>query len=140
MEIQLQWGAEFGDLDLHVKILPLDEDMPPVWINYQNRGSSVQEPWAWLDADVRMAGAGLETIRIERFLDANYLILVHDYSGSGHFPNGDVTVSVHQVSGDTAKIIVPSAGKQGRWWLAGIVSGAEETCAKADIIFDDPPL
>jgi hypothetical protein len=138
-EIVLRWGPEFGDLDLHVQIVPLNSGETPVWINYESRGSDRQEPWAWLDADVRAPGIGHETIRVERLANANYLVFVHDYSGSDRFPHGDVAVSVRFGREAEAKVFAPGGGRHGRWWLAAVVSGPDKMAVRADVVLDERP-
>ena len=92
-----------------------------------------------LEADIRSADEGRETIRINRIQEANYLIFIHDYSDSGQFPKGDVSLSVRLRPHEPVEIIKPKSGKTGRWWLACVFNETAVRCTSIDIVFDEQP-
>lgn len=72
--IKLKWGQTSKDLDLYISIGKSS------LINYQNKGSEDNEPYAFLNCD-SMCGNGEEIITINKFIDSTYDVYVHNYSG-----------------------------------------------------------
>lgn len=122
-EIELRWGPTFRDLDLHLLIRPINAD-PHQHIGYDStHGSLTESPWAEWPEDIMASPPGVERITILRWLDAEYDVLVHDYSGTPGFPNGDVRVQVTLVPSSDEHLFV-SRGGTGRWWHVCRLHGA----------------
>ncbi|MEW5871477.1 MAG: hypothetical protein AB1894_19545 [Chloroflexota bacterium] len=83
--IRLEWGAKPSDLDLLLKILHRGETH---LVSFQNKGSTMQLPWAMLKEDIR-SGYGPEEIEISRWLPGKYSIAVRNYSKSPSIATGN---------------------------------------------------
>jgi len=88
--ITLTWGRSPKDLDLGLHIEHPDGTGSAV--DFLTPGHLGEAPYAQLDCDCQN-GFGRETIRIERWLDADYRIVVNNYSGEGEV-DGDIEVRV----------------------------------------------
>ena len=88
--IQLKWKRLPRDLDLHLRISDVDE---PIWtVNYASLGNEKKFPYAYLDCDCR-SGYGCETIHIVRWLNAEYDVIVDNFSGEMDL-EGAIEVSI----------------------------------------------
>ena len=74
--------------------------------------------------DTQRSPPGAEQLTISRWLNADYDVLIHDYSGSLDFPNGEVTVEVNLIPGDRKFNFTPSQ-EVGRWWHVCRIRGPE---------------
>ena len=88
--IQLQWEKLPQDLDLILKIT--DPDGTIQTIGYFNDGENSNPPHAWFDKDCR-SGYGTETIRIVHWMDAEYDIIIDNFSGESEL-DGVITVNI----------------------------------------------
>jgi hypothetical protein len=121
-EIELNWSSTFRDLDLHLFIRP-SSGGPVKHVGLGTKGSLNESPWAEWHEDVMNSPPGIERITIARWLDAEYSILVHDYSGSPDFPQGDVTLTMKSAHPASQRTFVPCLG-YGRWWEVYGIDGA----------------
>lgn len=122
VELELTWGPMFHDLDLHLFIRPNGID-PDQHIGFgSTQGSLVELPWAKWAEDIRTSPPGIERIIIDRWLDADYEVMVHDYSETPNFPDGDVSVRVSMGSGIKEYVFRPRGGI-GAWWYVCRIHG-----------------
>lgn len=136
--IELRWGSMFRDLDLHLFIRPIADD-PPQHIGLgPTHGSLMEPPWAEWPEDVRSSPPGVERITIARWLDADYDVLVHDYSGTPDFPHGDVSVRLIPSPGVEEHVFSPRDGT-GRWWHVCRIHGASGRVEEINSVQADCP-
>lgn len=88
--IELKWGACPKDLDTWLCLRERDGIHSKVW--FQCFGQSDKEPFAYLDCDCRN-GFGQETIKIQRWLDADYDVVINNYSGETVI-GGDIEIHI----------------------------------------------
>lgn len=123
VDLKLTWGPMFRDLDLHLFIRPIGAD-PARHIGFGSaQGSLVEPPWAEWPEDIMNSPPGVERITIARWLDADYDVLVHDYSGTPMFPHGDVSLRVIPSPGIEERVFTPRDGN-GCWWHVCRIHGA----------------
>lgn len=135
---ELRWGPMFRDLDLHLFIRPMVSD-PIQHIGLRStHGNLMEHPWAAWPDDVMSSPPGLERITIARWLDADYDVLVHDYSGIPDFPRGDVSVRLISGPGAEERVFLPGNGT-GRWWHVCRVQGASGRIEEINSIQPDCP-
>ncbi len=77
-------------MDLHLHISTADGTTQTVC--YSDLGSKNDAPYAELDCDCR-AGYGCETIHIVNWQDADYDVIIENYSGEPEI-DGEITVSI----------------------------------------------
>jgi len=124
--IALNWGPMFRDLDLHLFIKhfnPLRSETSHFGFG-SNEGSLTEEPWVQWSGDTQRSPPGTEQITISRWLNAEYDVLIHDYSGSLDFPNGEVSVQVNLVPDGRGHIFVPPH-EVGPWWHVCRIHGPD---------------
>jgi len=116
--IELHWGPMFRDLDLHLFIQlhtsPFKSQATHIGFG-STHGSLTEEPWVQWSGDIRESPPGLEQMTISRWLNAEYDVLVHDYSGSPAFPKGEVSVGVVLLPRAAKRLFKPQGGT-GDWW------------------------
>jgi hypothetical protein len=122
VNVELRWGPMFQDLDLHLFIQPIDANEARHVGYGAGSGSLTEPPWVEWPEDIRTSPPGIERITISRWLNADYDILVHDYSGNSQFPQGDVSVRMVQNSGIEKQVFAPRGGF-GRWWYVCRIHG-----------------
>lgn len=124
--VELRWGPMFRDLDLHMffrlHITSFESQATHIGFG-STHGSLTEAPWIEWPEDIQESPPGIEHITISRWLNAEYDVLVHDYSGSPGFPRGDVDVRVILVSSGDERLFVPRSGS-GRWWHVCRIQGA----------------
>lgn len=124
--VELRWGSMFRDLDLHLFVqlhsAPFKSQATHIGFG-STHGSLMELPWAEWSDDIQQSPPGIERIAISRWLNAEYDVLVHDYSGTPGFPNSEVSVRVAIVPGDSERLFVPHGGT-GRWWHVCRIHGA----------------
>jgi hypothetical protein len=81
---------------------------------------------------------GVERISIARWLDAEYDVLVHDYSATPGFPRGDVTVRIIETGGIDRGVFDPHEGV-GRWWHVCRVNGSSGRIEEVNTVQEDCP-
>lgn len=136
VEITLEWGQEFQDLDLHLVVRPADGTLP-THVGLGSPGDLSQQPWAAWPVDVRNSTEDGERILIGQWLDAEYDVWVHDYSGTSGFPQGDVLVRLIEANGVEA-VFRPDEG-MGRWWHVCRVHGATAVIDEVNSVTDAKP-
>jgi hypothetical protein len=111
--IALEWKDLPRDLDLTMWIAHPAESY---LINYMNKGSSSDKPWARLDDDMRQ-GRGRESIYIEQWIDGWYGIAVHNYSEDAELAGCGATVLLvfEQEKLWWLSLKCPALGS-GAWW------------------------
>lgn len=123
LEVELKWDSVYRDLDLHLFIRPIVGD-PIQHVGFGSTSGSLTEgPWAEWPKDVRSSPPGVEHITIARLLDADYDLLVHDFSGGPAFSSGHVSVRVTEAPSFKEHVLTPQAGT-GRWWHVCRFNGA----------------
>lgn len=139
IDVELRWGQRFRDLDLHLFIRSVTgQPLQHVGLG-AGHGSLIQAPWAAWHEDVRSSPPGIERITIARWLDADYDVLVHDYSGVPDFPEGDVSLRlVSSLSADT-RSFAPGNGT-GRWWHVCRVRGASGQIDEINSVHQECPF
>jgi len=124
--IDLRWGPMYRDLDLHLfiqlHIAPFKSQATHIGFG-STHGSLAESPWAQWSEDIRESPPGVEQMTLSRWLNAEYDVLVHDYSGTAGFPNGEVSVRVFRVPGEAERLFIPRGGT-GRWWHVCRIHGA----------------
>jgi len=88
--IQLEWQKAPKDLDLYLRISTANGITQTVC--FSSPGSKNCIPYAELDCDCR-SGYGCETIHIVSWQDAEYDVIIDNYSGELEF-DGTITVSI----------------------------------------------
>jgi hypothetical protein len=137
VEFELTWGPMFRDLDLHLFITPtLNGQVEHVGLG--SHGSLVESPWAQWHEDVMTSPPGVERITIARRLDAQYDVLVHDYSSLPEFPQGDLSVRLHSNSDANEHIFVPRNGT-GRWWHVCRIDGGSGRVEEINRVYSEYP-
>jgi hypothetical protein len=122
VEIELRWGPLFRDLDLHLFIRSRPNG-PTQHIGLgTTQGSLTESPWAAWHEDILESPPGVERMTIARWLDAQYDVLVHDYSGIPGFPQGDLSLRLHSTSGEKERVFNPPH-ETGRWWHVCRIDG-----------------
>jgi hypothetical protein len=138
IEFQLRWGPMFRDLDLHLFIQPIAPD-PLQHIGLRStHGSLMEQPWAAWPEDVMSSPPGVERLTIARWLNADYDVLVHDYSGTPEFPRGDVSVRLIPRPGIEERVFTPREGT-GRWWHVCRIHGPSGRIEEINSIQSDCP-
>lgn len=139
--IELRWGPMFRDLDLHLffrlHITPLESEATHIGFG-STQGSLTESPWVEWSEDIRESPPGIERIRISHLLNADYDVLVHDYSGSPGFPQGDMGVRVTLIPGGDERLFVPRGGS-GRWWHVCRIHGAAPRVDEINRVYSDCP-
>lgn len=106
----LKWDEQPNDLDAH---LWLPESMP-YHVYYGQPGNDDTCPQASLDID-DTDGYGPEVLRVQRLAGTGvYHVLVHRYSGTGTFSQGNATMEIVDERG-TVNVVSASEG-EGDWW------------------------
>jgi hypothetical protein len=116
--IELLWGPMYRDLDLHlfIQLHTSPYKSQAMHISFgSTHGSLSKEPWAQWSGDIRESPPGVERMTLSRWFNAEYDVLVHDYSGTQDFPNGEVSVRLFRVPGEAERLFMPRGGT-GRWW------------------------
>ena len=139
VNFELRWGPMFQDLDLHLFIRPLDNNATQHVGFGATSGSLTEPPWVKWPEDVRASPPGKEQITIARWINADYDILVHDYSGSPHFPQGNVSVLMVLDSCIEERLFIPREGK-GRWWHVCKIHGNTGRVVEVNSIHADCPF
>lgn len=138
VEFELRWGPIFRDLDLHLFITPARKG-PAQHIGLGSiHGSLVESPWAEWHEDVMESPPGVERMTIARRLDAQYDLLVHDYSSVPGFPQGDVSVRFHSEAGANEHIFIPQNGT-GRWWHVCRIDGVSGRIEEINLVYSECP-
>lgn len=88
--IQLKWGACPKDLDIWLCLRERNGIYSKVWFQYL--GQPDEKPFACLDHDCQN-GFGMETINIHRWLDADYDMVVNNYSNEAEV-SGDIEIHI----------------------------------------------
>ena len=138
VEFELRWGPMFRDLDLHLFIrLPLNGPAQHIGLG-ATHGNSTESPWAEWHEDIMHSPPGLERMTISRWLDAEYDVLVHDYSGIPEFPRGDITVRLHPGPGVKERIFAPQHGT-GAWWHVCRIDGVSGRIDEINRVYSECP-
>jgi hypothetical protein len=139
--IDLSWGPMFRDLDLHLFIQRSDLiKSDPVHIGFNcNAGTLSEEPWVEWSGDVQQSPPGTERMVVARWLRADYDVVVHNYSGTSEFSNGDVAIKVSLPPEDQERVFVPS-GEIGRWWHVCRIHGPDCRIEEVNRILPDSPF
>lgn len=139
--IAVSWGPMFRDLDLHLFIQHLDPfKSKPIHVGFgSNERSLTEEPWVEWSGDTQRSPPGTEQITIARWLNADYDVLIHDYSGTLNFPNGEVSVRIDLVPGDRERLLMPP-NKVGRWWHVCRIRGPECQIEDIDQVLTECPF
>jgi hypothetical protein len=139
--IAVSWGPMYRDLDLHLFIQHLDPfKSEPIHVGFgSNKGSLTEEPWVEWSGDTQRSPPGTEQITIARWLNADYDVLVHDYSGTLNFPNGEVRVRIDLVPGDRERLLMPP-NMVGRWWHVCRIRGPECQIENIDQVLAECPF
>jgi len=116
-QINLSWGSNPRDLDLHLRI---DVGSMSNEIYYSNMGSLVHEPWAELNTD-ETHGSGSETIMIKRWMEGKYHCAVHNYSDEASLAGCGARV-LFSCGQEEHEFLCPSEGT-GKWWPVFILDG-----------------
>ena len=82
---------------------------------------------------------GTEQITISRWLNADYDVLIHDYSAGLDFPNGEVSVQVNLVPTGSEQVFVPPH-EVGRWWHVCRIHGPECRIEEINQVLTDCPF
>lgn len=88
--IQLKWMRAPKDLDLHLRISDATGRIQTVYFSVP--GDESCEPYAKLDYDCR-SSYGCETIHIVRWIDAEYDVIIDNYSGEPEI-DGTIDISI----------------------------------------------
>jgi hypothetical protein len=140
--IELRWGQMFEDLDLHLfaqtHIAPFQSQATHIGFG-STHGSLMEPPWAEWSEDIHRSPPGFERITISRWLNADYDVFVHDYSGSSGFPQGDIGVRVVLVPGADERLFVPREGS-GRWWHVCRIHGTASQIDEVNLVYSDCPF
>ena len=88
--IELKWGLSPKDLDLWLCLRERNGICSKVW--FQNLGQPDEKPFAYLDGDCRN-GFGRETIKIQRWLDVDYDVVISNFSGEA-VVDGDIEIYI----------------------------------------------
>ena len=137
-EFELRWGPMFRDLDLHLFIRGTAADSSQHIGLRSTHGSVIAPPWAEWPEDVMSSPPGIERITVARWLDADYDLLVHDYSGTPEFPHGDVSVRMVRGTAVEEQVFTPRDGT-GRWWHVCRIQGASGRVEEINIILSECP-
>jgi hypothetical protein len=131
--VQLTWGAEPSDLDLHLGVFHAG-----AWasVDFRSKGAKADFPWAELDHDVT-SGFGPETITFAKILDATYRCYVHRYSSEGSLPGSGAEVVVTQRHGQI-RIACPRTGSGSFWHVFDFSAQDESLVIVNTIVVDDP--
>ena len=138
VEFELRWGPMFRDLDLHLFIAPAPNELAQHIGLGDTRGSLIESPWAEWHEDVMESPPGVERMTIARWLDAQYDLLVHDYSGFPGFPQGDLSVRLHSDNAAQERIFVPQHGT-GRWWHVCRIDGISGRIDEINRVYSEYP-
>ena len=124
--IELLWGPMFRDLDLHLfmrRRISSSLKFQDTHIGFKaTDGSANEEPWVQWSGDTQASPPGMEQMTFFRWLDAEYDVLVHDYSGIPGFPIGEVSVRIVLPSGEGERLFT-ARGEIGRWWHVCRIQG-----------------
>lgn len=88
--IELKWGLSPKDLDLWLCLRMRDGICSKIW--FQHPGQLDTKPFAYLDCDCQN-GFGRETIKIQHWLDADYDVVISNYSGEA-VVDGDIEIHI----------------------------------------------
>jgi hypothetical protein len=137
-EINLLWGPQFQDLDLHLFVRmqdPLQSETVHLGFGGED-GKLTEKPYASWSGDVQNSPPGTEQITIARWLQADYDLLVHDYSRTAGFPRGDLTLNV--VIGGSEYGFHPPASF-GPWWHVCRISGPDAHLEEINQVLSECP-
>lgn len=139
--IALSWGPMFSDLDLHLFIEPFDPPRSkPSHIGFGSiEGSLTEEPWVEWSGDTQRSPPGTEQMTISRWIHADYDVLVHDYSGTLDFPNGEVSIRVELDLGAREHVFRPP-NKVGRWWHVCRIHGPDCRVEEINRVLSECPF
>ena len=137
-EIDLQWGSTYRDLDLHLFICERKSGSVHHVGHRGSVGSVYESPWALRTDDV-LEGPGIEQIAVSKWLDAEYHVLVHDYSGASRFPVGDVNVRL-SIPDSGVERTIEFRGAPGTWWHVLSIDGATGRVDEINRTFRDCPF
>ena len=115
--IILSWNALPRDLDLHLAMLGNCE------VDYTNKNC----PGAFLDVD-HTSGYGPETITLESYLNATYMVYIYDFAPNNTHPmstsNGKVDIIPDGYN--AMSVNIPSNQETwNRYWVIGCFNGTE---------------
>ena len=131
----------FRDLDLHVFVnCPSGSSQSKrQHIGFgSSAGSLTEEPWIEWSGDIQESPPGIEEMTISRWIEADYDVFVHDYSGTPDFPNGDVSIRI-LVTGGGEHLIKPDAAGVGKWWYACRIQGPHCRIDEINDVLEDCP-
>lgn len=116
----------FRDLDLHLFVhRPGLLASQPTHIGFgAENGSLSEDPWVQWSGDAQASPPGIEQMTLSSLLNADYDVLVHDYSATQGFPTGEVSVRIVFLPRGDEHIIIPSGGS-GRWWNVCRIQGSK---------------
>lgn len=137
-EINLLWGSQFRDLDLHlfVKIRdPLQSEILHLGFGGDD-GCLTDEPYAIWSGDVQKSPPGTEQITIARWLDADYDLLVHDYSRTAGYPSDDLTLKI-VIDGSQYDFDPPAPF--GPWWHVCRIHGPDARIEEINQVLAECP-
>lgn len=139
--INLTWGPLYQDLDLHlfIRLHDVPFESPLEHIGYDStRGNLMESPWVQWPEDIRESPPGVEQMNVSRWLNAEYNVVVHDFSGTDGFPNGEVSVQVFRVPGE-AEANFTSRGGTGQWWHVCRIHGAVGRIEEINLVTTECP-
>lgn len=112
LRIKLTWGELPQDLDLYLRITDMSNKQ--YWVNYNNKGSYLDAPFAVLDEDCRK-GPGAESIGVNRWTnDAVYDVFVSNYYRETDISD-EIQVSI-AINGTTLFTKRKKAIQKGSFW------------------------
>lgn len=118
--ITLDWDQSLYDMDLSIEAIDSRGVIRYV-VSYRDKGSLIQEPFAYLQEDVR-SGPGKEILELSALHFPRYRIIVHNHSKLGEFSTSNISCRV-TMNGVECSVMrpVPNGGYE---WVVGFIDAS----------------